>query len=59
MAPNPIIWQPSAERVRASAMQRFMQAAGFETYDQLYAWSIDDSPAFWESLCAFCGVEFD
>ena len=40
-------------------MRRFMQAAGFETYDQLYAWSIDDSPAFWESLCAFCDVEFD
>ena len=59
MAPNPIIWQPSAERVRASAMQRFMQAAGHDTYDRLYAWSIDDSPAFWESLCAFCGVEFD
>jgi acetoacetyl-CoA synthetase len=59
MAPNPIIWQPSTERVTASAMQRFMQAAGCESYDQLYAWSIDDSPAFWEFLCAFCSVEFD
>ncbi len=59
MAPNPIIWQPSAERVRASAMQRFMQAAGYDSYDRLYAWSIGDSPAFWEALCAFCGVEFD
>ena len=40
-------------------MHRFMQAAGCDSYDQLHAWSIDDSPAFWESLCGFCGVEFD
>ena len=59
MAPNPIIWQPSTERAGASAMLRFMQAAGYDSYDELYAWSIADSPAFWESLCAFCDVEFD
>ena len=59
MARNPIIWQPSPERVKSSAMHRFMQVAGCATYDELYAWSIGDSPAFWESLCAFCGVEFD
>jgi acetoacetyl-CoA synthetase len=59
MASNPIIWQPSAERVRASAMQRFMHAADCASYEQLYDWSIGDSPAFWESLCAFCNVEFD
>ena len=59
MAPNPIIWQPSLERVRASAMQQFMEAAGHDSYDKLYAWSIGDSPAFWEALCAFCDVEFD
>ena len=40
-------------------MHRFMQAAGCDSYDQLHAWSIKDSPAFWESICAFCGVEFD
>jgi acetoacetyl-CoA synthetase len=59
MAPNPIIWQPDAARVSQSAMRHFMQAAGCDSYDQLHAWSIDDSPAFWESLCGFCGVEFD
>ena len=59
MTPNPIIWQPSPERIGETAMWRFMQAAGCESYDELYAWSIDNSAAFWESLCAFCGVEFD
>ena len=58
MQPNPIIWQPSPERVRSSAMHRFMQTAGHADYESLYRWSIDDAPAFWESLCAFCDVRF-
>ena len=59
MSTNPIIWQPSDERVRASAMHRFMQDTGHADYDGLYAWSIKDSPAFWRALCAFCDVRFD
>jgi acetoacetyl-CoA synthetase len=59
MSRNPIIWQPSSERVSASAMRHFMKAADCASWDELYAWSIADSPAFWESLCAFCDVEFD
>ena len=58
MHANPIMWQPSPERVRSSAMQRFMEKAGHGDYESLYRWSIDDSPAFWEALCAFCDVEF-
>ncbi|NNF49842.1 MAG: acetoacetate--CoA ligase [Woeseiaceae bacterium] len=58
MHSNPIIWQPSPERVRSSAMHRFMEATGHGNYGSLYRWSIDDSRAFWESLCAFCEVEF-
>ena len=59
MKPNPIIWQPSPERASSSAMHRFMMTTGHEHYDSLYQWSIDQSPAFWEALCAFCGVEFE
>ena len=59
MTANPIIWQPSADRVHATAMHRFMRAAGFEDYQSLYAWSVEDSPAFWSALCNFCDVAFD
>jgi acetoacetyl-CoA synthetase len=59
MKPNPIIWQPAPERAERSAMHRFMQTTGHERYDSLYQWSIDESPAFWEALCAFCDVDFD
>ncbi len=58
MHPNPIIWQPSPERARSSAMQRFMDTTGHGDYAALYRWSVDDAPAFWQTLCTFCGVEF-
>jgi acetoacetyl-CoA synthetase len=58
MHSNPIIWQPTPERARLSAMQRFMENTGHADYESLYRWSVDESPAFWEALCTFCDVEF-
>ena len=40
-------------------MYRFMRRQGFDRYEDLYQWSIDDSAAFWEALCEFCNVLFD
>ena len=40
-------------------MYRFMRGQGFDNYDDLYRWSVDDPAAFWESLCDFCTVGFD
>jgi acetoacetyl-CoA synthetase len=59
MSENPILWNPDEERQHASAMYRFMGLQGFDNYDELHRWSIDDSPAFWEALCEFCDVRFD
>ncbi len=39
-------------------MYRFMRQQGFDDYDALYRWSIDDSAAFWEALCTFCDIRF-
>ena len=39
-------------------MYRFQKAAKRESYEELYRWSVDDSPAFWEAVCAFCDVRF-
>ena len=58
MSENPILWCPGEERELASAMYRFMHDQGFETYDELYRWSVTDSPAFWRALCDFCNVRF-
>jgi acetoacetyl-CoA synthetase len=59
MTSNPIIWSPDENRVHATAMYRFMQQNGFDDYESLYRWSIDESPAFWRSVCDFCGIVFD
>ena len=39
-------------------MYRFMTEQGFDTYDQLYKWSVDDVEAFWTALCKFCDIKF-
>ena len=59
MTEDPILWAPSAEQRQNSAMYRFMSTHGCADYDSLYQWSIDESAKFWESLTAFCQVEFD
>ena len=58
MSQNPILWSPTEQRATTSSMYRFMRDCGFDSYDELYAWSINDSPSFWESLNRFCDVNF-
>ncbi len=58
MGDNPIVWEPSDDRRRSSAMYRFMQQQGFGDYDSLYRWSIDESAEFWQALCDFCDIRF-
>lgn len=53
------LWQPSEERKRHANMTRFIayvnQKYGynFTTYDELYRWSIEKAPDFWESMWEF------
>jgi len=58
MGDNPILWQPSDEKRRSSAIYRFMRLQGFDDYDSLYRWSINDSAAFWQALCESCDIRF-
>ena len=55
---NPIIWRPDTERLKETAMYRFMKKRSFDAYDDLYQWSIDQSAEFWQALCDFCDVRF-
>ena len=59
MPENPVIWSPEDERVQNTAMYRFMQARGFETYEQLHEWSTQGLPEFWDAVCEFGEVDFD
>jgi acetoacetyl-CoA synthetase len=59
--PQPL-WTPSSERVAAANLTRFMRVAGeragrtFDDYADLWQWSVDERPAFWDTLWDFCGV---
>jgi acetoacetyl-CoA synthetase len=57
------LWQPSAERVRAANLTRFMAQVAADwgvkaaDYDALYDWSVNEPEKFWQSLWDFAGVK--
>ncbi len=57
-----MLWQPSEERVRKSAMYRFMQLVNsrfncrFNDYESLHAWSVANIPDFWATFWGFAEV---
>jgi len=53
------LWRPSEEQIRNSNMTRFIEFVNrkygkrFHSYDELYQWSIENIPDFWESMWEF------
>jgi acetoacetyl-CoA synthetase len=52
-----LLWTPPAELAERAVMTRFMRERGFETYDELWRWSVDDLDGFWGSIWEFFRVE--
>ncbi|MBW2622939.1 MAG: acetoacetate--CoA ligase [Deltaproteobacteria bacterium] len=58
-----LIWEPSEKRIKDSNMYRFMQIVNtkygrnFSGYAELYQWSVDNIPEFWESMWEFAEVK--
>ncbi|ROR32823.1 acetoacetate--CoA ligase [Inmirania thermothiophila] len=56
------LWTPSPERIERANLTRFMRFVrerhGVEAadYDSLWAWSVSDLAAFWESVWHFVGI---
>jgi acetoacetyl-CoA synthetase len=59
------LWDPPAELVENARLTEFMRwleaerGLRFETYDELWRWSVDDLEGFWSSIWDFFGVEAD
>ena len=57
-----LLWQPAEERLKKTNMYHFMEYVNarcdmsLANYDELYGWSIDESPVFWETLWAYSEV---
>src|SRR4051794_23244388 len=47
--PTPL-WTPSREMADRARMTRFMRERGFDRYDELWQWSVDDLEGFWGAL---------
>ncbi len=45
-----ILWEPSPDRVNTTLLARFMDRHGFDDYDELWRWSIEDRAAFWQAV---------
>src|SRR4051794_4381372 len=59
-----MLWSPSAQRIEAATMTRFLRRMsgrhGVELdYHALHRWSIDNLETFWRELWTFCGVVGD
>ncbi len=55
---NPI-WTPSEERVHKSNMFAFMQRHGFDSYRELYEWSVLHPEEFWPEMWKFADLVGD
>jgi acetoacetyl-CoA synthetase len=53
------VWTPSKERAANSNMAAFMNAAGYDSYQKLYNWSIVHPEQFWADMWKFARVIAD
>jgi acetoacetyl-CoA synthetase len=49
-------WRPPRRLAEESAMAELMGERGFETYEELWRWSVEDLPGFWAEIWRRCGV---
>lgn len=61
---NQILWTPSAARANSSQMaayQNWLQEnrdLSFDSYNELWDWSVTELELFWQSICDFFQLEF-
>jgi acetoacetyl-CoA synthetase len=57
-----LLWQPTEDQIKQSNMYRYMQFVNrrydqtFDSYDDLYRWSVAAIPDFWASVWEFMGI---
>jgi acetoacetyl-CoA synthetase len=51
-----VLHRPSDAAVAAANLSRYMRSVGFDSYDELWRWSVDDLEGFWASVWDFFDV---
>src|ERR671922_1859562 len=59
MPEGQLLWEPSAEEKERARLTDYMRwlGRGFETYDELWRWSVEDLEGFWGSLWDYFDVK--
>lgn len=58
-----LLWTPTKERVRKTNMYHFIEQVNeskskqFQSYKELYQWSVDHIPEFWTQVWEFCNIQ--
>ena len=50
MTAGDLLWSPQADAWSSTAMGRYARSVGFDSYDALWQWSVDDLAGFWASM---------
>ncbi len=64
MAEREILWQPSAERIARTQIERYRAwvnetyGLALADYGELHRWSVTELERFWESIVSYFGVQF-
>jgi len=56
---QPIAWTPTPEVIERAQLTRFMKQVGVSTWDELYAYSINDVEKFTAEVLRFLDIKFD
>jgi acetoacetyl-CoA synthetase len=60
-----LLWQPSGEQIEGATLTRYQcwlgetRGLSFDSYAELWRWSVDDLEGFWSSICEFFEVRFE
>ncbi len=52
-------WRPDAETIRHANLTSVIGELGFDSYEDLYRWSIEERSEFWEMVIDRLGIVFD
>jgi acetoacetyl-CoA synthetase len=55
---NEIMWEPSEDYKKETMMHAFAQKMGYDNYEDLWKWSVDQGDDFWAQLMDFLDIQY-
>ncbi|EKU99112.1 acyl-CoA synthetase/AMP-acid ligase [Leptolyngbya sp. PCC 7375] len=55
---NPSVWRPTSDQIQRANITALQRQLGFDSYAQLYQWSIEHRDQFWHQMIQRLGIRF-